>query len=313
MEKLKSIFVEQQKQYEEKKEKIIRWKEILTRLLEDVEKLYDDFQKEYEASELQEGMPEELRAKLANRREGIRLSVKGTSRLAQKLAPVQGLEEITGMFTDWETVQIKIDRKKEKDQKQEQKLEAEKVIEPEEFVEEELVAEKEEMGEQEGNKETLTIEIFNAQHENEDLLDQMSSLVERMERIFVTFIEKNVAPIVDGLHNGAIYSSELPQEVQQQYPEYSMYVQEWLSIYRALINRIIEFLEDFSIIPVIPELGAWFDENTQEAIGVVEETGMENEQIKEVARLGYMCEMEIYGQHPFLIRPAQVIVVKNGG
>ena len=77
------------------------------------------------------------------------------------------------------------------------------------------------------------------------------------------------------------------------------------------MNELTRFFDVFSVQLYIPEAGTLFNEETQEPIGVIEDAELEDEQIKEVVRFGLVYGKEIYEQEDFLIRPAQVIVVKN--
>ena len=77
-----------------KRLKMDSWKKDFQKLESEVNKLMESFEKDYQESELTDDFSEDIREKLENRREGIRLSVKSVSRLLRKLDPEKPLTDV---------------------------------------------------------------------------------------------------------------------------------------------------------------------------------------------------------------------------
>ena len=98
-----------------------------------------------------------------------------------------------------------------------------------------------------------------------------------------------------------------------------------LNVHHLFLSLVLKFLHEnhrfaqvglllfneFHVDLYIPQPQDTFDEYKHEPIGVVEDEELEDEQIKEVVRYGLIYQKELFNQSYFLIRPAQVIVVKN--
>lgn len=162
---------------------------------------------------------------------------------------------------------------------------------------------------------SVLVPIFESAVEtNQDVLDQIKEDIQAARKRFLTFIEKGVAPVLDGLYNGEKYGKDLVFELTNAgiEPKEKEFVEEWLTIYPTLMDQIKDFLNKFSVQWFSAEVGDMFDENKHEPIGVVEDPNFSDEQIKEVARYGLIFEQpDLAVEEPFLVRPAQVIVVKN--
>ena len=70
------------------------WKNDFQQLETEIKDLMESFEKDYQESELTDDFSEDIREKLENRREGIRLSVKSVSRLLKKLDPEKPLMDV---------------------------------------------------------------------------------------------------------------------------------------------------------------------------------------------------------------------------
>ena len=150
--------------------------------------------------------------------------------------------------------------------------------------------------------------IQEAIENNQNVLQQLDEHIQAAEKRFLTFIEKGVAPVLDGLYSGEKYGKDLVDEVRTAGFENIDQVKEWLEIYNILMDEIKNLFHTFSVGIFSPEIGELFDEQKHEPIGVVEDSDFEDEQIKEVVRYGLTFENS---SGTFLIRPSQVIVVKN--
>ena len=146
---------------------------------------------------------------------------------------------------------------------------------------------------------------------NQEVLQQIDEDNRVAEKRFITFIEKGVAPVLDGLYSGEKYGKDLVEELTTAGSENIAQVEEWLNIYNTLMGEVKRFLLKFSVRFFSPEIGKLFDETKYEPIGVVEDSQFGDEQIKEVVRYGLTFEDSLFDDTPYLIRPAQVIVVIN--
>ena len=117
--------------------------------------------------------------------------------------------------------------------------------------------------------------------------------------------------MLDGLYSGEKYGKDLVEELTTAGSENIAQVEEWLNIYNTLMGEVKSFLRKFLVGFFSSEIGELFDETKHEPIGVVEDSQFGDEQIKEVVRYGLTFENSLFDDTPYLIRPAQVIVVKN--
>ncbi|MEH7415773.1 nucleotide exchange factor GrpE [Neobacillus drentensis] len=281
-----SMFKRLEEEYKEKRTLLDKWKASFEELSQGIERLSADFDKKHSEMTIIENLPSELKEKLENRQEGVRLSVKTASRLQRKLNIEKPIEEGISEFILWEDVSSDQDRVIDSEGNE---LSHETEQSPEESI---------------GHLEEVS-------KQNEETLEQVKGAIEAAEKRFVTFIEKALAPVMDGLYSGDMYAKDLIVEVTDSYPDYSPYVTEWLTVYTTLMSSIKKILDQFSVGLLIPETGQFFNEREHEPLVIVEDPSMENEQIKEVIRYGYFYQGVIYNQEGFIIRPAQVSVVKN--
>ncbi|WP_428909860.1 nucleotide exchange factor GrpE [Niallia sp. Krafla_26] len=343
-------FISNQKVYSKKRQEMDDWKNDFKRLEIETKNLMESFEKGYQGLEGTDHFSEDLKTKLENRREGIRLSAKSVSRLLKKMAPEKPLMDVEqDIMTSDEVVKMiqnNHEQSSETSDNELKKVEIETVLEgdspspsvPEqniELVTEEMVPHNEleptlEVPEAEQEKsitpplekeihedgttlpegKTDTAIIEEALETNEEILKELEECVTSAETRFFKFMEKGVSPILDGLYSGKKYGNDLIKELGPDHEQLEQ-TKEWLTIYDELMDQIRQFFATFSINLFIPEAGSLFDEHTQEPIGVVEDEGFQDEQVKEVVRFGLIYEKEIDQQPSFLLRPAQVIVVKN--
>ena len=105
-EELLKRFNSNQKVYSEKRLKMDSWKSDFQQLETEIKDLMESFEKDYQESELTDDFSEDIREKLENRREGIRLSAKSVSRLIKKLDPEKPLTDVeTDIITNDEVGQ----------------------------------------------------------------------------------------------------------------------------------------------------------------------------------------------------------------
>ncbi|MEH7328366.1 hypothetical protein CN330_10465 [Priestia megaterium] len=333
-----------QQQYEGRQKELEKWKAEFDRLSQETEQFMFSFHEKYEKTTIDEEFTDELKEKLENRLEGIRLSDKSVSRLIRRLNPEKEIETATSEFILAEKIGEQINKNRQV------VSETEKVVSDSasdlqnqddvETTAEENHSESLEVDENNTQEhdiqnqpiedvsiekeEEITEEIENptyseseaallkeAIHSNQNVLQEVNEKIEAAEKRFVTFMEKGIAPIIDGLYSGSNYANDLLVELEQQNHEQFSKVKEWLTIYPRLMKDVEGLFNEFHVDLYIPQPQDTFDEYKHEPIGVVEDEELEDEQIKEVVRYGLIYQKELFNQSHFLIRPAQVIVVKN--
>jgi len=323
-------FNELQILYKPKRERLEDWKHQFQKLEQEVKRLMVSFGQYYEKWEVSEQFEDEIQEKLKNRREGIRLSVKSVNRLLKKLNPEKPLEAGGAVFIFEEELANRLSIHRWKLLKEEAALQEPPLhlgkggtcndsvsdLKVDRAVENN--GEKVQACEQEHFEFTMeqvdngiqTI-IEEAILFNRSIVDKLDRAIEAAEKRFVTFMEKAVAPILDGLYNGKYYAMDLTAELKEAGYEQIEKVEEWLMIYNVLLSELQVLFDQFAVTLFTPAVGDVFDEYQHDPIGVVEDFNYQNEQIKEVVRYGLLYKKSILNQNSFLIRPAQVIVVKN--
>ncbi|PTL37805.1 nucleotide exchange factor GrpE [Alkalicoccus saliphilus] len=272
---------EVQRTYSIKRKLLEEWKVQFEELEVEAEKLSAFFQRNYENKMIQDNFPPELQELLENRLEGIRLSAKTATRLKRKLNNEKPLEDPPKGF-----IPIK-------------KTNSNPILE--------LV---------EKDNQSIFLNFFEEEVDeiikvNRDQVELLQVDIEMAEKRFFQFIEKALAPIMDGLYNGKLHAKELVIYTNDSFPDYKTEVIEWVSIYEELMEEVNKLLKTYFVGLLIPEKGDYFDELKHDPIAVVEDTEYHNEQIKELVRYGYYYKKTINNQKNFIIRPAQVTVVKN--
>lgn len=333
-----------QQQYEGRQQELEKWKVEFDRLSQEIEQFMFSFHEKYEQTTIDEEFTNELKEKLENRLEGIRLSDKSVGRLIRRLNPEKEIETATSEFILAEKIGEQINKNRQVDSETEEvvsdsasdlqnqddvettaeenhseSLEVDenntqehdiqnRPIEDVSIEKEAEVTEETESGTYSESEAALLKEAIGS---NQNVLQEVNERIEAAEKRFVTFMEKGVAPIIDGLYSGSNYANDLLVELEQQNHEQFSKVKEWLTIYPRLMKDVEALFNEFHVELYIPQPQDTFDEHKHEPIGVVEDEELEDEQIKEVVRYGLIYQKELFNQSHFLIRPAQVIVVKN--
>ena len=135
------LFGDRQSNYRKRVETFQNWKNQFQQLEQEVPQLINFFEKKYEEFAINHDLTEEVKAKLENRREGVRLSVKSVSRLMRKLNPEKPLEDHTEAFISSEEMSEKIRQVSAQYSAQEEHLSGETVTEGSRLEEENKVTE----------------------------------------------------------------------------------------------------------------------------------------------------------------------------
>ncbi|MEM1501928.1 hypothetical protein RG959_00760 [Domibacillus sp. 8LH] len=333
-EQLLKTFNHDQSLYHQKRTKLNRWKYEFQQLEKDIQLIMAFFEKRYEELTIPDELEADVIEKLENRKEGIRLSVKSASRLLKKWNPDKEVQDTALSFTTSEALadQILQNRKQERlsveegvsfnEATEEEKQVNENVqiaLEEEVLINEvtDHEAQKEIREVKEAEKETESKEqndvkiIENAIHSNQEVLTELNECIEQAEKRFLSFFEKAAAPVMDGLYSGKKFAADWSKQLEESNHEQYTDIFRWLTVYDDLMGEFKGFFTEYAIELYIPKIASAFNEEKQEPIGVIEDAELKDEQIKEVVRFGLVYGQEIYQQESFLIRPAQVIVVKN--
>lgn len=327
--KIKAEYQQVEEEFQREMAKLSDWRRRFNQLEEDIIQLNKNFEHQYEKKNIQTDLPISIQELLENRREGIRLSVKTTGRLLRKLTPLlqfefnesrfMMLEQVkvrtNGQIEDGECEAEEVIEKNQEDPlsesgapKLEEADELKKSVEESKLIDEERRLEiYEEATLKDGDNDDQHLILLQKQlSDNHQALIELKEMNHKVEKRFFTFMEKSLAPIMDGLYSGKKHAKNVEKEINEEHEETREKVNHWLEIYSDLIHLIETVFDSCSINLLTPTIAEPFNENLHEPIAVIEDPSFRNEQIKEVVRLGL-----VYHPQSFLIRPAQVIVVKN--
>jgi molecular chaperone GrpE (heat shock protein) len=314
--------------YIQKRSRLDQWIGDFQKLENDINELNLIFEQVYVDSAIGEEYAEDIKEKLENRRDGVRLSTKSVGKLLRKLNLEKPIEEnrVEVLLHDEqekllshllinESPEGRVELSNvEGNVEEDGNPEAEKKL-SEHFLDENEVEVNKEETAIESQADSYSVDrlavLQEITNQYEEAEQQLSQLIEGAESRFLKFIEKSVAPIMDGLVSGHYYGKELLEEIKASGYSPIQSVEDWLNVYSKLLKPIDKLFDENGIKRYFPKIGDRFDEHSHEPIGVVEDPNFEDEQIKEVTRIGLIYKKNIDSQPQFLIRPAQVIVVKN--
>ncbi|WP_377887516.1 nucleotide exchange factor GrpE [Alkalihalobacillus sp. R86527] len=309
-------------EYQEEFLKYSEWRKRIAQLEHKVILLNDEFEFQYGKRSIPENLPVYLQEIMENRREGLRLSVKTTSKLMRKLKPLQQIDFDEASYVTQQQSNMEVMDKTD-GQGEEATMKENDSTHPEDTLpnkdlkqdsdlnevntDDELIPQKPIVEELVNSGETKDYtEVIQQNSNNQEVLNELKDINHKTEKKFFNFMEKGVAPILDGLYNGQKHAGDLERDISEESEECKEEVRNWLEIYHLLSQRIKDIFQTFSFTLLTPEVGEPFDENQHDPIAVVEDLSFLNEQIKEVVRVGLL-----YTPQSFIVRPAQVIVVKN--
>src|SRR5579871_1098881 len=134
------------------------------------------------------------------------------------------------------------------------------------------------------------------------------ALTEGTRRRFKDFLTRQAFPVLDGVNDGERHSAEL----QTQFLEEDVTIQEalsrWMQSYPDLRALLHETLAQVSVIPMAVQTGEEVDYERHEPFDTEPDENLPNEHVKSLVRNGYEYRN---ADETLLLRPAQVIVVKN--
>lgn len=139
-------------------------------------------------------------------------------------------------------------------------------------------------------------------------VDQLRSAAEKSRKSFLSFVEKQVLPILDGVDDGERSSVELITELRASKPEAADILDSWFRCYASTRTVLLNMVKEVGVCLMLVERGEATDYARHEPFEVEPDPEIENEHIKSVTRNGYEVDD---GDEKLVLRPAQVIVVKN--
>ena len=136
-----------------------------------------------------------------------------------------------------------------------------------------------------------------------------NSAQERRQR-FLHFVEKRVLPVLDGLDNGEQNSKSLISQMKTDHPDLAESLTQWFETYSVLRQELMNLLNQVGVHLMEVKTVTPIDYERHEPFDVEsDDTGLQDEDIKEVVRKGY--EYALDSNTRTVLRAAQVIVVKN--
>lgn len=137
---------------------------------------------------------------------------------------------------------------------------------------------------------------------------------DKKRKTILSFIERQVLPVLDGIRDGERHSEPIILQIQEsansQGKELPTGLIQWFATYKALREEGLKILDNVDVRCIDVKRGDKMDYEHHEPFDVEQDMALDNEHIKEVIRDGFEYWMEEDKRYRVL-RPAQVIVVKN--
>lgn len=137
---------------------------------------------------------------------------------------------------------------------------------------------------------------------------------DKKRKTILSFIERQVLPVFDGIRDGERHSEPIILQIQEsansQGKELPTGLIQWFATYKALREEGLKILDNVDVRCIDVKRGDKMDYERHEPFDVEQDMALDNEHIKEVIRDGFEYWMEEDKRYRVL-RPAQVIVVKN--
>lgn len=159
-------------------------------------------------------------------------------------------------------------------------------------------------------KEQLGSILKSRRIQHNQLLADIKARAGKVEKKLFSTLERQVFPIIDGLEEGQKIGKSVIDDLIARFSELESQLKNWFAIYNKLIKIFEQEVETLRVRPLYIQLGDPIDYEFHEPFDVEEDPDMQDEQIKEVIRRGYvLCNAE--GSVERILRASQVVVVKN--
>lgn len=162
---------------------------------------------------------------------------------------------------------------------------------------------------EETGREQMGQRLKRASIERYQIISQVRNQAEANKKRFLSFLEKQLLPILDGLDEGLAYSEAVVQAAKLEFPASASSLNAWLETYNAMRGELLKVLTPIGVLPMDKNIGETVDYERHEPFDVEPDATLPNESIKALVRKGY--EYREVGSPPRVLRAAQVIVVKN--
>jgi molecular chaperone GrpE (heat shock protein) len=271
-------------EFEQQKTQFEKWVDVTSRLLPGIKDMESRWTEcvEKKNSSFDSELPSELQKAFLNRREGIQLALKMLSRLPDKLSSLKSTAAKTFESPSPCDFQLLL-------------LELEK--------EEEL-----------GEEQTISYvenKCKEIRHRNYQRITAIRESAEDLRKGFFNFMEKQFFVILDGLEDGKKNSLDLKTSLLSSYEPQKELIEDWFRLYDELIAMANEFLAQFKISPIVAQKGESVNYEQHEPFDVEPDETLQDEQVKEMIRKGYEYGEKLFSEKNYVIRSAQVVVVKN--
>lgn len=135
-------------------------------------------------------------------------------------------------------------------------------------------------------------------------------LSEKLQRQWLSFIEKKLLPVLDSINDGKLHAEHLVADLKPGYQTENCQekLSAWLKTYVDVENILLDSLKILDVNQMIVEHGQPIDYDRHEPLTTEPDPDLSYESIKEVTRNGYEYKLD---SRIFILRSAQVIVVKN--
>ncbi len=146
---------------------------------------------------------------------------------------------------------------------------------------------------------------------NNQVLGQLRRQTNSAEKTFLSFVERQLLPVIDALDEGKKISNTTILSLLERFPESKKTLKVWFKTYDVLITGMEERLTKIGIHPFQAIPGDIVDYDLYDPIDVEEDINFDDEQIKETLRRGYLIRYIDGENEEQLLRPGQVVVVMN--
>jgi len=145
--------------------------------------------------------------------------------------------------------------------------------------------------------------------ERYQVISRVRSAGEKAQKSALGVVEKHVLPVLDAIDDGESHSTPLIAELSEKYPDEKECLDAWCKTYAELRGLLLNALAEVGVRPMEVTIGTHVDYDRHEPFDVEPDPELADESIKSVVRQGY--EYELAGGESCVLRPAQVVAVKN--
>ncbi len=135
-------------------------------------------------------------------------------------------------------------------------------------------------------------------------------IVDTSRQSSLQFLRTQVLPVLDGIEDGEKHSQALIARLKTTDLNSEERLETWYRAYATLHAELLGVLGQIEVRPLEVRCGTQVDYTRQEPFRIEADPDLKTEDVKAVTRTGYEFTLDESGE-AFVLRPAQVIVVKN--